>query len=157
MPHRCWLYKSEPEVCSIHDLAREGRTSWEGVRNYQARNYLRDARVGDHVIFYHSNAEPSGIAGVAIVAREAYPDPTQFDPKSDAFDPKSDAADPRWSMVDVAFVEAFPAVVPLSVLKADPELAGLEIARKGSRLSVMPVSEPHFDRLVSLGRGAVTR
>jgi predicted RNA-binding protein with PUA-like domain len=155
MPNRYWLYKSEPEVCSIQDLARLGRTTWEGVRNYQARNYLRDARVGDRVVFYHSNAEPSGIAGVAVVAREAYPDPTQFDPAADGYDPKSTTADPRWSMVDVAFVEAFPDVVPLSALKADPALAGLEVARKGSRLSVMPVTEAHFDRLVSLGRGAV--
>lgn len=148
-----WLYKSEPDVFSIEDLRRDGRTTWEGVRNYQARNWLRDAKVGDLVIFYHSNAEPSGAAGVAEVCREAYPDPTQFDPASHYYDEGSKREEPRWSMVDVSFVEAFPAVVPLATIKEDPELSGVEVARKGSRLSVTPLSDAHFDRIVALGRG----
>jgi predicted RNA-binding protein with PUA-like domain len=150
---RRWLYKSEPDVFSIADLRRETRTTWEGVRNFQARNWLRDAKVGDKVIFYHSNAEPSGAAGVAEVVREAYPDPTQFDGGSHYHDPTSKPEDPRWSMVDVGFVEAFPTVVPLATLKTDPDLEGVEVARKGSRLSVTPLSIAHFDRIVSLGRG----
>ena len=153
MSDRRWLYKCEPDVFSIADLARETRTTWEGVRNYQARNTLREARVGDRVIYYHSNAEPSGAAGVAEVVREAYADPTQFDPESHYYDAGSKADDPRWSMVDVAFVEAFPTVVPLAMLKADAALEGVEVARKGSRLSVTPLSVPHFERIVALGRG----
>ena len=153
MSDRRWLYKSEPDVFSITDLSRDSRTTWEGVRNFQARNSLRDARIGDLVIFYHSNAEPSGAAGVARVVREAYPDPTQFDPESHYYDPTSKRDDPRWSMVDVGFVEAFPAVVPLATLKEDPQLEGAEVTRKGSRLSVTPLSVAHFDRIVALGRG----
>lgn len=147
-----WLAKSEPDVFSIHDLARDGTTGWEGVRNYQARNYMRAMKLGDRVVYYHSNAEPSGVAGVAEVAREAYPDPTQFDATNEYYDEGSKPDDPRWSTVDLRWVETFPALIPLATLKADPGLAGLEVARKGTRLSVHPVSEEHFARLLELGR-----
>jgi predicted RNA-binding protein with PUA-like domain len=148
-----WLAKSEPDVFSITDLARDGTTGWEGVRNYQARNYMRAMKLGDRVVFYHSNAEPSGVAGVAEVAREAYPDPTQFDRASEYYDEGSKQVDPRWSTVDLRWVETFPKFIALATLKADPGLAGLEVARKGTRLSVHPVSEEHFARLLVLGRG----
>jgi predicted RNA-binding protein with PUA-like domain len=108
---RHWLMKSEPESYSIADLERNGSTSWEGVRNYQARNFMRDdMRVGDPVLFYHSNASPPGVAGLARVSRESYPDHTSLDPGSPYFDPRATAAEPRWYMVDIEFVERFPAV-----------------------------------------------
>lgn len=148
-----WLMKSEPDVYSLSDLRRDGKTGWEGVRNYQARNYLRDdAKVGDLVLFYHSNAEPSGVAGLARIARAAYPDPSQFDPKSDYADPTSPTDAPRWVTVDVEFVEAWAAPVTLAQLKADPALEGMEVTRRGSRLSVHPVSDAHLERVVALGR-----
>lgn len=150
---RAWLVKSEPDVFGIDDLARAGRTWWEGIRNFQARNYLREMRVGDRVLYYHSNATPSGIAGVAEVVAEAAPDPHQFDPASDYYDATSPKAEPRWSWVGVGFVEKFPRIVTLAELKADPALEGLECTRKGSRLSVHAVSDVHFQRIVSLGRG----
>lgn len=147
-----WLAKSEPDVYSITDLARDGVTGWEGVRNYQARNSLRAMKLGDRVLYYHSNAEPSGVAGVAEVAREAYADPTQFDPSSEFSDPGSRSDDPRWSTVDVRWVETFPTFLGLAGLKADAELAGLEVTRKGTRLSVHPVSAEHYARILVLGR-----
>jgi predicted RNA-binding protein with PUA-like domain len=148
-----WLMKSEPNVYGLSDLRRDKTTAWEGVRNYQARNSLRDdARVGDLVLFYHSNAEPSGVAGLARVARAAYPDPTQFDPKSDYADPTSPPDAPRWVTVDLEFVEAWAEPVTLAQLKADPALEGMEVTRRGSRLSVHPVAQAHFDRVVALGR-----
>lgn len=151
---RFWLLKTEPDVYSIDDLARDRQTAWEGVRNYQARNSMRDGmRLGDLALVYHSNASPPGVAGVARICREAYPDPTQFDSTSKYFDPGSKAADPRWLRVDIAFVEKLPRVVGLDELKAAPELAGLEVARKGSRLSVTPVSPEHFQRIVAMARG----
>lgn len=149
-----WLMKSEPDVYGIDDLARDGTTTWEGVRNYQARNFLRDdMRVGDLVLFYHSNASPPGVAGVARVSREAYPDPTAHDPASPYFDATAPRDAPRWLMVDVAFVERFPHMVPLDSLKADPALDGMLVLRKGQRLSVQPVAPEHFAHVVALGRG----
>ena len=153
---RHWLMKSEPDVYSIDDLARETSTSWTGTRNYQVRNWLRDdVRVGDRVLFYHSNADITGVAGVAEVSRGAYPDPLAFDPTSEYHDPKSDPAAPRWLTVDIRFVERFPAVVPLAVLKADPALEGMEVTRRGTRLSVHPVDAAHFERVCTLGRAPV--
>jgi len=152
-PKRFWLLKSEPSTYSIEHLERDGRTSWEGVRNYQARNFLREMKVGDRVLFYHSNAEPPGVAGVAQVVREAYPDPFAFDPASKYFDPGSKRDDPRWFMVDVGFVERFAQLVPLPVLRADPALEGMELLRRGSRLSVQPVTERQFERVVQLALG----
>ena len=148
----CFLAKSEPSVYSIDDLARDGETTWEGVRNFQARNTLRSAKKGDLFLFYHSNADPPGVVGVAKVAREAYPDPTQFVKGHDYEDPTSKPDDARWSTIDLAFVEKFASAVPLAALKDDPALAGLEVTRKGSRLSVHPVTQPHFDHIVALGR-----
>lgn len=152
MQVRHYLVKSEPQTYSIDDLERDGRTSWEGVRNYQARNAMREMKVGDLVLFYHSNAEPSGVAGVARVVREAYPDALAFDPTSDYFDADSKPEDPRWFMVDVAFVERFPSIVSLAELKSDPALRGMEVTRKGSRLSVTTVSPEHFEHVLAKAR-----
>lgn len=150
---RAWLVKSEPDVFGIDDLARDGRTTWEGVRNYQARNTLREMRRGDRVLYYHSNATPTGIVGLAELVDEASPDPHQFDPKSPYYDPTSPTSEPRWSWVGLGFVEKLPRMVTLAELKADPALVGLECARKGSRLSVHPVSEAHLARVLALARG----
>lgn len=149
---RHWLMKSEPDVYGIDDLEQEGTTWWDGVRNYQARNHMRDMRVGDRVLFYHSNAKPPGVAGIAEVAREAYPDPTQFDPKDPHHDPKSSKDDPRWSMVDLRFVEKLPELVPLDTLRGDDALDGMLILRRGNRLSVTPVEPAHYRRILKLGR-----
>lgn len=154
---RYWLMKSEPDVFSIDDLVRDGSTSWEGVRNYQARNMMRDEmQLGDLVLYYHSNAEPSGVAGVAKISRLAYPDPTQFDRKSEYFDEGSKKDDPRWLMVDVAIVEKLPRVVPLAELKDDPALDGMLVIKKGQRLSVQPVEKAHFARVLELAGARTT-
>lgn len=147
--------KSEPDVYSIDDLERDRRTTWEGVRNYQARNFLRDdMKVGDLVLFYHSNAEPAGVAGVARVCREAYADPTQFDPQSAYHDPGAKPEAPRWLMVDVEFVRKLPALVALDALKADPSLEGMYVIRRGMRLSVQPVTPAHFAHVLRMGGAA---
>jgi predicted RNA-binding protein with PUA-like domain len=149
---RYWLMKSEPSSYSIDDLERDGRTSWEGVRNYQARNFMRDdMKVGDGVLYYHSGANPPGVAGLARIAREGYPDPSALDPKSHYHDPKATEEDPRWFMVDIEFVERFPDVVPLATLH---DTAGLEemLVNKKSRLSVQPVAKQEFDIVARLGR-----
>lgn len=146
-----WLMKSEPDVYSITDLERDRTTSWTGVRNYQARNFMRDAmKVGDEVLFYHSNAEPPGVAGLAKVVRLAHPDRTALDPKSEYYDPKATAENPIWMHVDVGHVRTFPRVVTLEELKADPALEGLMVTKRGMRLSVQPVSAEHFARIVQL-------
>lgn len=151
---RRWLVKSEPDVYGIADLERDGKTGWEGVRNYMARNFMRDGmRVGDLVLFYHSNAEPSGVAGVAKVVGPVAPDPTQFDPAHEAFDPASAKDAPRWVMTHFGFVERFAEVVPLERLKAEPALSEMLVVQKGQRLSVQPVSEAHFERVLRLARG----
>ncbi|HET7228995.1 MAG TPA: EVE domain-containing protein [Longimicrobium sp.] len=149
---KCWLMKSEPEVYSIDDLARDGNTYWEGVRNYQARNFMRDdMHPGDRVLFYHSNADPTGVAGLARVARTGYPDPSARDPESEYFDPKASDQDPRWFMVDVEFEERFPRVVTLDELRAAPGLEKMLVINK-SRLSVQPVTDAEFEIVVKLGR-----
>ena len=149
---RYWLLKTEPGSYSIDDLARDGTTHWEGVRNYQARNLLRDDfHPGDGVLFYHSNAEPPGVAGVARVVRGAYPDPTALDPDSHYFDPKASPDDPRWFMVDISFEERFENLVPLATLKETPGLETMVVTTK-SRLSVQPVTEKEFEIVVALGR-----
>lgn len=140
-----WLLKSEPDVFSYHDLARRGREPWNGVRNYQARNFLRAMRVGDLALFYHSGAAPSGIAGIARVARTAYPDNLQFDPHSDYHDPKSTPDNPRWSMVDVEAMRELPRFLSLGELRAMPALADFPLVKRGNRLSVMPVSQAHWE------------
>jgi predicted RNA-binding protein with PUA-like domain len=149
---RAWLVKSEPDTFGFDDLWRAPKrtTPWEGVRNYQARNYMRDEmRVGDVVLFYHSNASPPGVAGLAEVASDAYADPSQFDPESPYHDPKSTPAAPRWMLVDVRAVAALPRLVALEELRADPLLAELDLPllRRGSRLSVMPMPLEAVDRI----------
>ncbi len=152
-----WLMKSEPDVFGIVELERDGVTGWEGVRNYLARNFMRDhMRVDDLVLFYHSNASPSGVAGVAKVASAPLPDPSQFDQKSDYVDVDSDPNDPRWMMVKVGFVERFAEVVSLDTLKNDAQLSGMPLLQKGQRLSVQPVSRAHFLRVLQLA-GVRTR
>jgi len=150
--HMHWLVKSEPNVYSIDDLRRDKRTAWNGVRNYQARNHMRAMKKGDLVLFYHSSADPTGVAGVAKVVKEAYPDPTQFDPKSEYHDPKSPKDDPRWWLVDVGFVARFAAPVLLAVIKADKRLAEMVLVNN-SRLSVQPVTEKEFDRVMEISKG----
>lgn len=145
-----WLVKSEPDVYSIDRLEKDGWTSWEGVRNYQARNHLKAMREGELVLFHHSSADPPGIAGLARVRRAAYPDPSARDRRSEYFDPKATDEDPRWYVVDLAFVERFPRLLPLEELKADPALEGMELLRRGSRLSVQPVSADHLARIRKL-------
>ncbi|RIK64246.1 MAG: EVE domain-containing protein [Planctomycetota bacterium] len=154
MPRRYWLMKTEPETYSIDDLARDGRTCWDGVRNYQARNYMRDAmNVGDLVLIYHSNAEPTGIAGLARVAGAAYPDHTALDPKSAYFDPKATSGNPIWMMVDIEFVEKFVSPVTLERLRKEKSLSGMLVLQRGQRLSVMPVEEKHFKLIRRLSAG----
>jgi predicted RNA-binding protein with PUA-like domain len=146
-----WLLKSEPTSYSINDLAREKQTIWDGVRNYQARNLLRDeVRKGDMVLFYHSSTEPIGIAGIAEVVRNAYPDPTQFDTKDHHYDPKSKKENPQWVCVDVGFKRKFKRIMTLSELKNDPFFNDMVLTQKGSRLSVQPVQKKHFDRIMEL-------
>jgi len=154
---RAWLVKSEPDAFSFDDLWNApGRTTpWDGVRNYQARNYLRDAtRVGDVVLFYHSNADPPGVAGLAEVASTAYPDPTQFDPASAYYDAGSSRDAPRWWLVDVRATARLPRPVTLPELRADPELAALDLPllRRANRLSVMPLPLAAVERVLALAR-----
>jgi predicted RNA-binding protein with PUA-like domain len=153
---KLWLMKSEPDVYSIDDLRRDGSERWEGVRNYQARNFMREMAAGDLALFYHSNAKPPGVAGICRICRAAYPDDTQFDEKSSYYDSKSKKEAPRWSMVDVEFVEKFDELVPLQMLKDDPALKEMRVTQKGSRLSVQPVDKSHFKRVLKMA-GAKTR
>ena len=145
-----WLAKSEPTTYSIEDLERDGTTRWDGVRNFQARNFLRAMKKGDRVLFYHSSAEPTGAAGLAEVAREAYPDPTQFDPKDDHYDAKSKKDDPLWSAVDLRHVRTFPRVVTIDELRATKGLEKLIILKRGNRLSVTPVTKAELEKVVAL-------
>jgi predicted RNA-binding protein with PUA-like domain len=152
---RHWLVKSEPDLFSIDDLAKSPNqtTYWDGVRNYQARNILRDEmKLGDHVLFYHSNAKPPGIAGVAQVVREGYPDHTAWDPQDPHFDPKSDAKNPTWMMVDIQLVRKFERELALEELRHVPALAGMVLLRRGSRLSVQPVAPDEFNAIMRLAR-----
>jgi predicted RNA-binding protein with PUA-like domain len=145
-----WLLKSEPSAYSIDNLKRDKRVAWEGVRNYQARNYMRDMQVGDLALFYHSSANPMGVFGVVKVVAAAHPDESQFDKKDSHFDPKATREKPIWECVDVGFAEKFKEPVLLGVIKADPALKGIMVAAQGSRLSVQPVSEKHFKHILQL-------
>ena len=149
---RYWLVKSEPGAFSIDDLAqsRKQTTSWDGVRNYQARNFLRSMQIGDKVLFYHSNADPPAVVGTAEVVRVAYPDPTQFDPKDSHYDPDSDPKQPRWDMVDIRLTRRFRTPLSLERLRQEPGLKKMELLRKGSRLSVQPVQEREWKIILEL-------
>ncbi|MEC8232126.1 MAG: EVE domain-containing protein [Pseudomonadota bacterium] len=150
-----WLFKTEPDAFSIDDLAnRENQTEpWDGVRNYQARNFLRDdVALGDRVFIYHSSCKHVGIAGVAEVVKAGYPDATQFDPESNYYDPKSPPESPRWFRVDVKFVEKFHKVLPLAEIKAMPAIVELPLVKKGGRLSIMPVSENEWQQLYAAAK-----
>ena len=141
-----WLMKTEPNVFSIHDLKKNKTTLWEGVRNYQARNFMmNDMNPNDQVLFYHSNAEPSGIAGLATVSKAAIPDPLQFDQKSEYFDPKATKAKPIWFCVEVKYKDTFENVLSLAELKTITELSEMLVIKKGQRLSIQPVSETDFN------------
>jgi len=148
-----WLIKSEPEEFSIDDLYRRPKRTehWDGVRNYQARNFMRDGmKKGDLLFFYHSNCAVPGIVGIARVVREAYPDHTAFDPTDAHYDPKSDPEAPRWMMVDVAYQRKLSRVISLGELKGNPALSDMALVRKGNRLSVMPVSEEEWQAILAM-------
>lgn len=150
---RYWLMKSEPDAFSIDDLQRVGREPWNGVRNYQARNFMRDGmKVGDGVLFYHSNTKVPGIVGIATVASEAYPDDTQFNPKSDYYDPKATREEPRWMLVDVAFERKLRDTISLDEIKlhADALGEGFALTARGNRLSILPVTAAQWKLLLSL-------
>ena len=148
-----WLIKSEPNVYSIDDLKKDKKTHWDGVRNYQARNFLRDEmKIGDKVVFYHSNTEPPGAAGICEVTKEGYPDFTAFDPDDKHYDPKSKKDSPTWIMVDVKFVEKFRNVVSLETIKENKKLQNMKLVQRGNRLSVMPVTKTEFDEIVKMGK-----
>ncbi|BFU94432.1 MAG: conserved protein of unknown function [Nitrospira sp.] len=146
------MVKSEPSVFSIRDLARspKQRTSWDGVRNYQARNYMRQMALGDKVLFYHSNADPPCVAGIAQVVRTAYPDNTQFDKAGHHYDPGSSKSNPRWDMVDIGYRREFPVALPLDRLREEPDLQRMELLRRGSRLSVQPVTPSEWNCILRL-------
>lgn len=155
---RYWLMKCEPAAYTIEDLERDGRTSWEGVRNYQARNFMRDEmEVGDEVLFYASNADPSGVTGLARIVRAGYPDAFAWKAGHKYFDPDTRKNTPVWYMVDLGFVERFPAVVSLETLKSTPGLEKMMVNQKGSRLSVQPVTKAEYHIVLRLGRRAAQR
>ena len=158
MSRRYWLMKVEPSAYSIEDLARDGSTSWEGVRNYQARNFMRDQmQVGDGVLFYASNADPPGVSGLAEIARAAYPDAYAWKKGHTYFDAASTPEKPLWYSVDIRFVERFPRVVSLDTLKSTAGLEDMVVTKKGSRLSIQPVTKREFDIVTKLGRSTVNR
>lgn len=150
---RYWLLKSEPDVYSIDDLARDRTTHWDSIRNFQARNFIRDdMKPGDRAFFYHSSTKPPGVAGIVEIASEGYADPSARDPKSDYYDAAATDDDPRWYMVDVRFVRKFPTLLSLDELKANPALADMVLLKR-SRLSVQPVDRRHFDIIVGMAGG----
>lgn len=157
MKKQYWLMKSEPDVFSIDDLKEHPKqtTQWEGVRNYQARNFMRDQmKKGDKILFYHSNCQSIGIVGVATVSKEAYPDHFSWDPKSKYFDPKSTKENPRWFMVDVTFDCKFKRVIELQEIKKHPTLKNMQVAKKGQRLSIQPVTSKEFEQVLKLSQNA---
>lgn len=153
MAKKYWLMKTEPDVFSIDDLKKNKTEPWDGVRNYQARNFMRDEmKVGDEVLIYHSNAKPPGVAGTATVCTKPYPDPTAFDKKSKYFDAKSDPDNPRWILIDVKFKSKLITFVPLSDLKEIDGLKEMKILQKGNRLSITPVTKKEFDIILKMGK-----
>jgi predicted RNA-binding protein with PUA-like domain len=154
MAKRHWLMKTEPSTYGIDHLAREKKTAWSGVRNYQARNFMwRGMQVGDPVLFYHSSVDPAGIAGLARVVSAPHPDMTQFDRKSPYFEPRATKEKPVWWCVDVAFVRKFPRLIPLEELRGISALTKMELLKRGSRLSVQPATEKEYAAIVKLASG----
>ncbi|MGZ5280585.1 MAG: EVE domain-containing protein [Pseudobdellovibrionaceae bacterium] len=154
MAKKYWLMKSEPDVYSISHLKKDGASLWTGVRNYQARNFMmKDMQPGDWVLFYHSNAEPPGIAGLAQVSKVAQPDPTQFDKKSEVFDPKASKEKPNWFCVEVKFVSQFKNFISLDALRTETALSTMQVLKKGQRLSIQPVTDTEFEIVKKLGGG----
>jgi predicted RNA-binding protein with PUA-like domain len=154
MAKNYWLFKSEPNEFSWEDLkkAKNKSTFWDGVRNYQARNFLRDdIKKSDGVLFYHSNADPLAITGFCEVIKEGYPDHTQFDPKNKHFDPKADEANPTWFMVDIILKKEFKNPLTLDQIKANPRLKNMKLIQRGNRLSVMPVTKKEWDEILKIG------
>ena len=152
MSKQYWLMKSEPDEFGIDDLKKKKVEAWTGVRNYQARNFMRDEmKEGDEILFYHSSCKPTGVAGVATVASSAYPDPTQFDPKSSYYDEKSTQEKLRWMLVDVKFKAKFSTFVDLQEIKNERKLSEMKIVQKGNRLSITPVTKAEFDYICKLG------
>ncbi|MBL8048279.1 MAG: EVE domain-containing protein [Chthonomonas sp.] len=146
-----WLLKSEPDTYGIDDLARDGTNMWEGCRNWTVRGFLKDQmKPGDLGFFYHSNIAPIGVIGIMEVVSEGYPDPTQFDPKSDYYDPKATPEKPRWTAIDVKFIRKFDRCVTLQEMKDNPSLEGMLVVRKGQRLSIMPVEEHHWKEVLRM-------
>lgn len=146
-----WLMKSEPDAYSIDDLERDEREPWDGIRNYQARNFMRDEmKVGDQVFFYHSSCPEPGIVGTMSIVSEPYDDPTQFDPEAKYYDPKSNPEKPRWQLVDVQFEEKFERTIALAQLKMNPKLEGMRLLQKGNRLSIMPVTAAHWRAILKM-------
>ncbi len=151
MSKRYWLMKSEPDVFSFDDLKKKKTEPWTGVRNYQARNFMRDdMKPGDLIFFYHSSCEVPGIAGIAAVASTPYPDPTQFDKKSEYFDPKATKENPRWFLVDVKFEKELKRIITLEELKKEKELSEMRLLSKGNRLSILPVTPDEFEYILKL-------
>jgi len=154
MAKKYWLVKSEPDAFSIDDLAKSKKktTHWDGVRNYQARNFMRDEmKKGDGVLYYHSNTDPTAVVGYCEVVKEGYPDHTQFDPDDKHFDPKADPAKPTWMMVDIKLVKKFKNPVPLAEIKENPKLQKMRLVQRGNRLSVMPVEKKEWDEILKMG------
>jgi len=148
-----WLMKSEPDVFSIDDLKKKKTSGWDGVRNYQARNFMRDdMKLGDMVLFYHSSCEVPGVAGLAKVSKTSHPDPSQFDSKSEYYDPKATKEAPRWFMVEVEFVQKFDAVVTLAMIKDTKGLDKMPLVQKGSRLSINPVTSSEYKIILALAQ-----
>ena len=153
MARRYWLMKTEPDVYSFDDLKKESKQTgkWEGVRNYQARNFMREMKKGDGVLFYHSSTMPPGVAGIATIAKEAYPDPFQFDKKSKYYDEKSKPDDPRWSCVEVKYGKPLKKYLTLDELRAAAKLKDMLVLRRGQRLSIQPVTEKEWNEVLRLG------
>lgn len=153
MPHRYWLFKSEPSAYSYDDLeAEDDQTSeWDGVRNYQARNFMRDDMcLGDYVLFYHSNARPPGVIGIARIVREGYPDDSAWNPDSRYYDPKSDPSNPTWMMVDIKAEKRLPRFISLNELKANPALSDMLVTKRGQRLSIQPVTAAEWAEVLAM-------
>jgi len=151
MAAKYWLVKSEPGAYSIDDLVKDKKTHWDGVRNYQARNFIRDdMKKGDKVLFYHSNADPNAVVGVCEIVKEGYPDFTAFDPEEKHFDPKSKKEEPAWFMVDIKLIKKFKQPITLSEIKQNPKLQNMRLVQRGNRLSVMPIEKNEFTEILKM-------